>query len=186
MEVSNTVSSGTLALASGNDCVLLNSLSTPAPEPHIVVLDLAIASPLYDLARKRRREYDLNRHFYDHWVAKMPWVEVVIEASRQVIQVRCKICLEVERREKLLVPKIDSLYKQAGRRRALANIGKVKRGEYYYLGTNQHVKSKRIFSAKERDSIVQKPATDVFPRAEEEDGAVRDHFCNSLRRAAHE
>ena len=66
----------------------------------------------------------------------MPWAEVVIEANRQVIQVRCKICLEVEWREKLLVPKVDSLYKQAGRRRALANIEKVKHGKNYYLGTN--------------------------------------------------
>jgi hypothetical protein len=74
----------------------------------------------------------------------MPWAEAVIGASGQVTQVRCKICSEVEHREKLLVPKINNLYNHVGRRRALVDIGKVKRGEFYYLGTNQHVKNERI------------------------------------------
>jgi hypothetical protein len=63
----------------------------------------------------------------------MPWAEAVIRAIGQVTQVCCKIYSKVEQREKPLVPKIDSLYKHAWRRRALTDIGKVKRGEYYYL-----------------------------------------------------
>jgi hypothetical protein len=79
----------------------------------------------------------------------------VIEASGQVTQVRCKIYSKVEYREKLLVQKIDNLHKHAGRRRTLADIGKVKRGEFYYLAINQHIKNERIFYAKGGDSIVQ-------------------------------
>jgi hypothetical protein len=47
-----------------------------------------------------------------------------------IIQVRCKICTDVEGYEKLLVPKIDSLMKHAGRRKAAVDMGKVKRGKY--------------------------------------------------------
>jgi hypothetical protein len=65
-----------------------------------------------------------------------------------IIQVRCKICTDVEGYEKLLVPKIDSLMKHAGRRKAAVDMGKVKRGKYYYLGSNQHVKYERVFFAK--------------------------------------
>jgi hypothetical protein len=73
-----------------------------------------------------------------------------------ITQVRCKVCSDVEGREKLLVPKIDSLYKHAGRRRALADMGKVRRGEYYYLGTNQHVKNERVFFAKGGQTVITK------------------------------
>jgi hypothetical protein len=129
--------------------VLLNTLSTPAPEPDVAVLDPATASPSHDLVRKRRREYDLNRHFQDHWAAKMPWAEAIIGASGQVTQVHCKICSEVEQREKLLVPKIDSFYKHTGRRRVLADIGKVRHGEYYYLSTNPTLRTKEYSMLRE-------------------------------------
>ena len=46
------------------------------------------------------------------------------------------ICSDFERREKLLIPKIDLLHKHAGRKRALVNMGKVRHGEHYYLDSN--------------------------------------------------
>jgi hypothetical protein len=42
------------------------------------------------------------------------------------------------------VPKIDSLWKHAGKRKVLANMGRVKQGElgdYYFLTKNQHAKN---------------------------------------------
>ena len=36
---------------------------------------------------------------------------------------------------KLLAPKIDGLWKHAGRRRALTNFGSVKKGEHYFLSS---------------------------------------------------
>jgi hypothetical protein len=48
----------------------------------------------------------------------------------RISQVRCKVCSFVKRRKKLLVPKIDSLWKHAGRRKALCDSVKVKKGEY--------------------------------------------------------
>jgi hypothetical protein len=60
------------------------------------------------------------------------------------------------------VPKIDSLYKHARRQRALADIGKVEHGEFYYLGIDHHVKNERILYAKGRDLIVQKNRPTLF------------------------
>jgi hypothetical protein len=74
----------------------------------------------------------------------------------RITQVRSKVCSDVERRDKLLVPKIDSLWKHVGRRKALVDMAKVKRGEYYYLGSNQHVKNKRVYYAKGGETILQK------------------------------
>jgi hypothetical protein len=42
----------------------------------------------------------------------------------------------VEKREELLIPKIDSLWKHADWRKALVDMAKVKKDEYYYLGSN--------------------------------------------------
>jgi hypothetical protein len=56
----------------------------------------------------------------------------------------------------LLVPKIDSLMKHFGRMRVTVDIEKVKHGEYFYLGSNQHVKSERVFFAKKGQTIVTK------------------------------
>jgi hypothetical protein len=61
----------------------------------------------------------------------------MVGVDGRITQVRCKVCSNVERREKLLVPKIDLLWKHACRCKALVDMAKVKRGEYYYLGSNQ-------------------------------------------------
>jgi hypothetical protein len=148
------------AASSASDCVLLNAISTPVtqPEPDLEVLDSVFASPSHELARKRKKSYELNRHFQDSWAAKLPWAEAVMGADRRISQVRCKVCTFVERRDKLLVAKIDSLWKHAGRRKALCNSAKLKKGEYYYLGQNQHIKNKQIYYARAGESILDKVA----------------------------
>jgi hypothetical protein len=147
------------ATSHDSDCVLVSALNVdpkPCPEPDVLILDPVLASPSHELARKRKKGYELNRHFQDSWAAKLPWAEAVVGVDGRIMQVRCKVCSDVERREKLLVPKIDSLWKHVGRRRALVDMAKVKRGEYYYLGSNQHVKNERVYYSKGGDTIVQK------------------------------
>jgi hypothetical protein len=79
-----------------------------------------------------------------------------------VAQVKCRICSNVEGREKLLVPKIDGLWKHAGRRRALANFGNVRKGDFYFLSTNQHVKNENIYFARGGSAtVLQQLATGV-------------------------
>jgi hypothetical protein len=138
--------SSVASASQSSECVLMNAISTPVKasvlvEPDLQVLDPVLASPSHELARKRKKGYELNRHFQDSWAAKLPWAEAVMGIDGKVSQVRCKVCSFVERREKLLVPKIDSLWKHARRRKALCDTMKVKKGEYYYLGHNQHIKN---------------------------------------------
>jgi hypothetical protein len=139
-------------------CLLIESKSTPtkARKPDLVVLNAATASPSHDLARKRKKNYKLNCHFQDFWAAKLPWAKGVVGADGRITQVYCTICIDIEGREKLLVSKINSLYKHASRRRALEDMGKVRHGEQYYLGSNQYVKNERIYFAKDGQTIVQR------------------------------
>jgi hypothetical protein len=62
-----------------------------------------------------------------------------IGANGRIKQVRGGICTDVEGHEKSLILTIDLLWKHVGRRRATVNMGKVRCGEYYYLGNNQRV-----------------------------------------------
>jgi hypothetical protein len=56
---------------SASDCVVIEPLSTPAKPkvPDVQILDPAIASPVHIESRKRKM-YELNRHFQDSWAAK--------------------------------------------------------------------------------------------------------------------
>jgi hypothetical protein len=72
--------------------VLLNAISTPAKasvlvEPNLQVLDPMLGSPSHELARKKKKGYELNLHFQDSWEAKLPWAEAVIGADSRVSQV---------------------------------------------------------------------------------------------------
>jgi hypothetical protein len=132
------------------------------PEPDVEVLDPVFALPSHKLVRKRKKSYEFNRHFQDSWATKLPWVEAVMGADGRISQVRCKVCSFIEHWEKLLVPKIDSLWKHAGRHKTLCDSMKVKKGEYYYLGHNQHMKNKGIYYARGDESILDKIAVGLI------------------------
>jgi hypothetical protein len=65
-----------------------------------------------------------------------------------VTQVRCRICTEVKGRKKLLVLKIDSLHKDSGRWKAVTVTRRVKKGKFYNLSTNQHIKNGLVYFAR--------------------------------------
>jgi hypothetical protein len=150
------------ALSSPSDCIILNAISTPIGAvdqvPDFQIVDPVIATPIHAAARQRSRTYEHNHHWQDSWAARLPWAESVLGRDGRVTQVRCKVCSEVEGREKLLAPKIDSLWKHAGRRRALTSIGTVKQGDHYFLTTNQHVRNERIYFSRVGDTIAQRVA----------------------------
>jgi len=59
--------------------------------------------------------------------------------------VRCKICIDVEHRENLLVPKLDGLHKHNGKRKCkCAKLGQII-GEYYTNFYTQDVKKSCIY-----------------------------------------
>jgi len=111
----------------------------------VIELDSVEASPLHELARARRQSYERSRQWQDSWAARMPWAESVFGLDGKVRQVRCKVCSDIEGRNKLLVPKLDSLWKHCGRRKATTSFGKVKAREYYFLSNNIHVKNDILF-----------------------------------------
>jgi hypothetical protein len=60
-----------------------------------------------------KKMYELNHHFQNLWVAKLPWAKFVVRVGRKVTKVKCKVCSITESQDKLLVPKLDSLWKHA-------------------------------------------------------------------------
>jgi hypothetical protein len=146
-----------VATSSEIDCIVMTAVSALAqspPDSDVQIVDSAVASPLHAAARQRRQSYKQNHHWQDSWAAKLPWAESVLGRDGSVMQVRCRICSEVEGHEKLLAPKIDGLWKHAGHHRALTTFGSVKKGEHYFLATNQHVKNEKCYFARVGDSIV--------------------------------
>ena len=110
------------------------------------------------LCRKKSPKYKLSTLFWRYlcmWlrssdvvlmkrIVRLPWAESVLGRDGRVTQVRSKVCSEVEGRKKLLAPKINFLWKHAGRRRAFTSITSVKNGDHYFLTTNQHVRNERL------------------------------------------
>jgi hypothetical protein len=81
-----------------------------------------------DPSRRRkatlRRGRSLNqitigpRRFQLEWQAHLPWAEGVLSEDGKLHMVRCRTCTTVDGQEKLLAPKLDTLLKHEGRRRA--------------------------------------------------------------------
>jgi hypothetical protein len=52
---------------------------------------------------------------------------------------KCKICTQIDSRDNIFVPKLDSLWKHAGHHKALVTMPMVKMGDDYILKTIFHV-----------------------------------------------
>ncbi len=44
---------------------------------------------------------------------KLPWVEFVMGYNGKVAQVWCKVCTQIKGKEKLLIPKLNYVWKHA-------------------------------------------------------------------------
>jgi hypothetical protein len=56
--------------------------------------------------------------------------------------VKCKVCEEVEHKDKSIAPKWDSLHKHVGRKKVERNMKGVKKGEWYI--SNDYKLSKNV------------------------------------------
>jgi hypothetical protein len=59
----------------------------------------------------------------------------------------------IEMCEKLLVLKLDSLWKHVGKKKAIIAMASVLMGEYYTLKTNQHVFNECLVCGKGGDNL---------------------------------
>ncbi len=69
--------------------------------------------------------------------------------------VPCKVCIQVEVKEKLLNPKLDGLQKHFGRQISLITHPRVAVGNYYQSNQSQHRKNERIHTIQGPHFIVQ-------------------------------
>ncbi len=89
------------------------------------------------ITRNEKKLYEMNQHFENAWVAKLPWKESMVGANYKVYKVKWKVYNKIERCNKLLVPKLKCLWEHASFKRATNVIlGLVIAWEYYFLKKN--------------------------------------------------
>ncbi len=95
--------------------------------------------------------YDLNHCFQNVEVTKLLWVKFIVGANGRVHKVKCKVCRKIKGHNKLLVWKLNSLWKHIGQRKATTTILNVMAmGEYWFLKTNQQVFNESLYVSKGR------------------------------------
>lgn len=57
----------------------------------------------------------------------------------------CKICIDVEHKEKLLVQKLDGVHKHSGKRKCKRAKPRQIIGEYYNSFDTQHAKNSQVY-----------------------------------------
>jgi hypothetical protein len=95
----------------------------------------------------------MNRRFQNSWVAKLPWAKSIMGVDGKVTQVKCKVCIVIEGRNKFLVPKLDSLWKHVNQRKSTIASASVVVGDFYFLKTNQHVLNEKLYVQKGKDFV---------------------------------
>jgi hypothetical protein len=65
----------------------------------------------------KKWQYDTTKKFQDSWATKFPWVKLCVRLYYNLHIVKCIICNEVERKDKVLSIKWDSLVKHACHRK---------------------------------------------------------------------
>ncbi len=83
--------------------------------------------------------------FQDVWAIKFPWVKIVIGPKGKMTHVSCRICNEVENREKLLVLKFDGLQKHASCWKTMCTHPRVVVSQYYISNFSQQVKNEQHY-----------------------------------------
>jgi hypothetical protein len=72
--------------------------------------------------KKETVSYEATWRFQESWSAKLLWAECVKGEDGLYNFVRCLICSEFERKEKIFQPKFDMLKKHGGKRKAKVGI----------------------------------------------------------------
>ncbi|KAG0574823.1 hypothetical protein KC19_VG294800 [Ceratodon purpureus] len=124
----------------------------PLPKELEEVIDLDVED---EHVRKKKQCYENHCKFQDSWVAKTPWAEMMVGTDGEYHSVKGIICLVVTDWVKLLAPKLDTILKHAGRRKAkkdLPHLG-VKEGEFYVSENCKHAANTRLYRTRSKDSV---------------------------------
>ncbi len=99
---------------------------------------------------------DLNHCFQNAEVTKLPWVKFIVGVNGRVHKVKCKVCRKIKRHNKLLVLKLNFLWKHLGQRKTTTTIlNVVARGEYCFSKTNQHAFNESLYVSRGKHYVVQ-------------------------------
>jgi hypothetical protein len=60
-------------------------IATTNSELDVVVIDLTQVEANLPNSHKRKKMYELNRHFQNSWAIKLPWVESIMGVDGKVI-----------------------------------------------------------------------------------------------------
>jgi hypothetical protein len=63
--------------------------------------------------KANKSEWELNKFYQNKWATMFSWSKVVCGKDSKMTMVKCKICINIEGREKLLVSKMNSLVKHS-------------------------------------------------------------------------
>jgi hypothetical protein len=105
--------------------------------------------------RKEHRDF-LNEK-KDIWVEKafLGYIDnkttickFVLGFDGKASQVWCKICIRIEGKYKLIVPKLNYLWNHVGHYKTLVVMPWVKKGKHCFLKNNIHVANKNLYFAK--------------------------------------
>ncbi len=82
-------------------------------------------------------------------------VEVVVDLTRYMHMVRCKVCFQVESKEKFLNLKLDGLQNHVGKQNALVVHLGILMSEYCINNDSQHQKDERVPASWGPNSIME-------------------------------
>ncbi len=97
----------------GSKCVMFN--------PNLI-FGIELKMVKKDEQRKKHKLYERSSKFQDTWMTKLPWAKSMFDEKGEVQQVWCKVYTFIEGKQKLSVPKLDSLLKHQGRRKAKVSM----------------------------------------------------------------
>jgi hypothetical protein len=86
----------------------------------------------------------------------------MVSVNGKVHKVKCKINNKIKGNNKLLILKLNSLWKQVGWKKTIITILHVATREYYFLKTSQHVLNEHFYVLKGKDFMVQKLVLDIM------------------------
>jgi hypothetical protein len=79
-----------------------------------------------------------------HWAIRFSWFELVSGANGKMKMMKCTICTNIEGRDELLMPKLNSIKHSTLNKCVITILGIVVK-EYYANPINVHVKNQRLY-----------------------------------------
>lgn len=91
----------------------------------------------------RKPKWDISKIYYDWWVVKFNYFEPICVVDGKLKLVKCKIYFQIEKINKLLVLKFNSLIKHFGLKKCIVGKPRVVMGDYFVNLSNFHVKDEK-------------------------------------------